>query len=43
MLAVGKVVMVNVLVDVAFGHGLLPVAVKVRVTLPAKISAALGV
>jgi hypothetical protein len=34
---------VNVFVDVAFPHGALPVAVNVNVTLPAVISAALGV
>src|SRR5512140_1777599 len=35
--------MVNVLVEVAFPQGALPVAVSVKVTLPAVISAALGV
>ena len=34
---------VSVLVDVALEHPVLPVEVKVRVTLPAVISAALGV
>ena len=34
--------MVIVFVDVAFAHGELPNAVKVSVTLPAEISAALG-
>ena len=41
--AVGAAVMVSVLVDVALAQPPLPVAVKVRVTLPAVISAALGV
>ena len=41
--AVGAVVMVKVLVEVAFAQVPLPVAVKVMVTLPAVISAALGV
>ena len=41
--AVGAEVIVKVLVEVALAHGLFPVAVKVKVTLPAVISAALGV
>ncbi len=41
--AVGAVVMVNVLVDVALVQVPFAVAVKVRVTLPAVMSAALGV
>ncbi len=41
--AVGAVVIVNVLVDVALVQVPFAVAVKVRVTLPAVISAALGV
>ena len=41
--AVGAAVIVNVFVDVALPHGEFPVAVKVRVTLPAATSAALGV
>ncbi len=41
--AVGAVVMVKVLVEVALAQVPLPVAVKVMVTLPAVISAALGV
>ena len=41
--AVGAVVIVNVFVEVAFAQVPLPVAVKVIVTLPAVISAALGV
>ncbi len=41
--AVGAAVMVNVFVDVAFEQLVLPVAVNVKVTLPAEISAALGV
>ena len=40
--AIGAV-MVTVLVEVALAQGALPVAVKVKVTLPAVISAALGV
>ena len=40
---VGAAVIVNVLVDVAFPQGAFPVAVSVKVTLPAVISAALGV
>jgi hypothetical protein len=34
---------VNVLVEVATAHGALPVAVSVKVTLPAVISPGLGV
>ena len=41
--ALGAVVMVKVLVEVAFAQVPLPVAVKVSVTLPAVMSAALGV
>ena len=41
--AVGAAVMVNVLVDVAAAQVPFPVAVRVNVTLPAAISAALGV
>lgn len=41
--AVGAGTMVRVLFDVAFPQGELPIAVKVRVTLPTDISAALGV
>jgi hypothetical protein len=41
--AVGAWFIVKVFVDVAFAHGAFPVAVKVSVTLPAVISAALGV
>ena len=40
--AVGALVIVNVLVSVASAQGPLPLAVKVSVTLPAVISAALG-
>ena len=35
--------MVSVLLDVALPQGAFPVAVRVNVTLPAEISAALGV
>ncbi len=42
-MAVGAAVIVNVLFDVAFAHGEFPTEVKVNVTLPAEISAALGV
>ena len=42
-LAVGPADMVNVFEEVALLQGKLPVAVKVNVTLPAEISAALGV
>ena len=41
--AVGAAVMVNVLVDVAAAQVPFPVAVRVNVTLPAAISAALDV
>ena len=41
--AVGAGVIVSILVEVAFAHGGLPKAVSVRVTLPATISAAVGV
>ena len=41
--AVGAVVIVNVLVEVAFAQVPFPVAVNVSVTLPAVMSAALGV
>ena len=41
--AVGACVIVKIFVDVAFAHGAFPVAVKVSVTLPAVMSAALGV
>ena len=41
--AVGAGVMVNVLEEVAFPQVPFPVAVNVRVTLPAEISAGLGV
>ncbi len=41
--AVGAAVIVNVLLDVAFAHGLFPVAVRVSVTEPAVISDGLGV
>ena len=41
--AVGAAVIVNVLVDTAFAQVPFPVAVKVIVTVPAAISAALGV
>ena len=41
--AVGAFTIVKVFVEVAFPHGALPVAVNVSVTLPAVISAALGV
>ncbi len=41
--AVGAAVIVKVFVDVAFEQLVLPVAVSVNVTLPAAISAALGV
>ncbi len=41
--AVGAVVMVKVFVEVAFAQVPLPVAVNVSVTLPAVMSAALGV
>ena len=41
--AVGAVVIVKVFVEVALAHVPLPVAVKVSVTLPAVMSAALGV
>ena len=41
--AVGAAVIVNTLVDVALAHGELPVAVSVNVTVPAVISAGLGV
>ena len=41
--AVGADEIVSALVDVAFEQGAAPVAVKVSVTLPAEISAALGV
>ena len=43
IVADGKVVMFTVFVDVAFEQPLFPVAVNVKVTLPAVISAALGV
>jgi hypothetical protein len=36
-------VMVNVLVEVTLPHGVFPKAVSVRVTVPAVISAALGI
>ena len=39
----GAVVIVIILFDVAFAQGALPKAVNVKVTLPADISAALGV
>jgi hypothetical protein len=39
----GAKINVIVLVDTAFAHAVLPVAVSVRVLLPAAISAALGV
>jgi hypothetical protein len=42
-IAVGAVVIVIVLLDVAFAHGAFPIAVKVNVLLPAVMSAALGV
>ena len=41
--AVGAAVMVSVFVEVAFVQGEFALAVRVRVTLPAVISAALGV
>src|SRR6218665_1050796 len=41
-IAVGSVPIVIVLVEVTFAQGALPVAVSVRVLLPASISAALG-
>ena len=41
--AVGVPTIVNTFVDVALAHGELPTAVSVNVTLPAVISAALGV
>ena len=41
--AVGAWFIVKVLVDVAFAHGALPIAVKVNVLVPAVMSAALGV
>ena len=41
--AVGGALIVRVLVEVAFPQGALPTAVRVSVTLPAVISAALGV
>ena len=41
--AVAAGVIVSVLVEVAFPQGALPVAVNVSTTLPAAISAALGV
>ena len=41
--AAGACFIVKVFVDVAFAHGAFPVAVKVSVTLPAVMSAALGV
>ena len=41
--AVGACFIVKVFVDIVFPHGALPVAVKVSVTLPAIMSAALGV
>ena len=41
--AVGAEIIVSVLFEVAFPQGELPVAVKVSVTFPAEISAALGV
>jgi hypothetical protein len=40
---VGAAVIDRFLVEVAFPHGEFPVEVSVRVTLPAEISAALGV
>ena len=40
---IGTESIINVLVEVAFKHGLLPEAVNVNVTLPLAISAALGV
>jgi len=39
----GAVTMVNVFVEAALPQGVLPVAVRVRVTLPAEMSAVLGV
>jgi len=42
-LAVGAPVMNNVFDEVAFPQGAFPTAVKVKVTLPAAISAAFGV
>ena len=42
-LAVGAPTIVSTLVDVAFAHGEFPNAVSVNVTVPAVISAALGV
>ncbi len=40
--AVGAAVMVNILFEVALPHGEFPIAVRVNVTLPAVISAALA-
>ena len=42
-LAVGPAVIVNVFVEITLPQEILPAAVKVKVTLPAEISAALGV
>ena len=42
-LGAGAATMVNVLVEVTVPHGEFPVPVKVRITLPAVISPALGV
>jgi hypothetical protein len=39
----GAVIIVKVLVEVSEVHGAVPVAVKVSITLPAALSAALGV
>ena len=41
--AVGAFTIVKVFVEVAFAQGVFPVVVNVKVTLPAVISAALGV
>jgi hypothetical protein len=42
-LAVGSALIVNVLEEVEFAHGLFPITLRVIVLLPAEISAALGV